>query len=198
MASHIKKAFRRRFLKNGIVEGDCQTSIACGIYQGLYEDEEVQAAADFLVKLLEEKDFHIDCGILGTKYIFSALSENGYSDIAYKLVTNPTMPSYAYWINSGMTTLCEDWEMENSLNHHMFSEVDFWFYKYLGGIHISPSRIFIKPTFLKDLSWVRARHKDIEVYWDKDIIEVKSPSDIILVMNNKEIKLSAGINRLKR
>jgi len=194
LAAKIKKAFRERFINDGIVEGDCQTSIACGIYQGLYEPKEIPAAAAYLAKLVEEKDYHIDCGILGTKYIFTALSDNGYADIAYKMVVNPTMPSYAYWINSGMTTLCEDWEMKSSLNHHMFSEVDFWFYKYLAGIQISPNGLVIKPCFIDGLKWVRAKYKDIEVFWNKEMIEVKAPCNCTLIVRDKKIKLSEGVN----
>lgn len=196
LAIKIRSAFRSKFIKNGVVKGHCQTSIACGIYQGLYEEEEIPAAAAYLAKLVEEKDYHIDCGILGAKYIFSALSENGYADVIYKMVVNPIMPSYAYWIDSGMTTLCEDWNMEFSLNHHMFSEVDFWFYKHLAGIRISPDGLIIKPCFISGLDWVRAKHKDISVFWNKSIIEINSPCDFTFVINNNQIKLSAGIHKI--
>jgi alpha-L-rhamnosidase len=85
------------------------------------EEKEIPAAAAQLAALVRKKGGHLDCGILGTKYIFSAFSENGYAETAYDFVVNPEYPSYAYWINSGMTTLCEDWEMRASLNHHMLS-----------------------------------------------------------------------------
>jgi len=96
LAENVRDAFRAKFIKDGIVMGDCQTSIACGIYQGLYNNDEIPFTVKRLVELIDEKDGHIDCGILGTKYIFSALSDNGYADVDYKMIINPTMPSYAF------------------------------------------------------------------------------------------------------
>ncbi len=192
LAKNIKKAFRDRFIKAGIVLGDNQTSIACGIYQGLYNEDEVPNAAKRLAELVREKDYHIDCGILGTKYIFSALSDNGYADLAYKMVVNPTMPSYAYWMNSGLTTLSEDWEMTMSLNHHMFSEVDMWFYKHLAGITFVDNKLIIKPCFIQELDFVRAHHRDIKVYWDKEKISVEVPCKATLVLNEEIKELVPG------
>ena len=99
----------------------------------MLDEEEVEAAAARLNELVVENGYHIDCGILGNKYIYRALSDFGYGETLYRMVTNPTCPSYAWWMDQGMTTLCEDWEMTISLNHHMYSEVDLWFYPVPGG-----------------------------------------------------------------
>lgn len=192
LAENIRNAFRKRFIKDGIVEGDGQTSIACGIYMGLYNENEIPSAVNRLVELIKEKDFHIDCGMLGTKYIFTALSENGFAEVAYKMVTNPTMPSYAYWINQGMTTLCESWDMENSLNHHMFSEVDMWFYRYIAGIRITEEGLTIKPCFIDGIEWVKARHKDIYVEWNREKITIQVPCCAKLILNDKVHNLKNG------
>jgi alpha-L-rhamnosidase len=205
LAAHIREAFRCRFLRDGIVEGGGQTALACGIYQGLYEAAEILLAAERLARLVEEKGNHIDCGILGTKFIFSALSDNGYAETAYRMVTNPTMPSYAYWINSGMTTLCEDWSMTasydgktTSLNHHMFSEVDMWFYKHLAGIRLTEEGLVIKPCFVDEIAWVKARHRELEVDWDQEGIRIMTPREAILQLEGKRIILAPGEHRLSR
>ena len=115
-----------------------------------------------------DNDYRIDCGILGTKYIFSALADNGYSNVLYKMVTNPKMPSYAYWINNGMTTFCSSWDMTASRNHHMFSEVDMWLYKHIAGIKIKGGEITIRPCFIDEVKWVRQSYEDISVYYDME------------------------------
>ncbi len=199
LAKKVKAAFRAAFIKDGIVKGDNQTGMACAIYQGLYEPEEIPAAAAHLADLVRQKDYHIDCGILGTKYIFSALSENGYADVLYKMVVNPTMPSYAYWINLGISTLCENWEIvhrfngkDNSRNHHMFSEVDMWFYKHLAGIHINENGLLIKPCFIDALSWVKGSHKGISVEWNQTEVRIKSDRPGKLDINGNVVSFEPG------
>lgn len=198
LADNIKKAFRNRFVKDGIVTVKTQTAVACAIYQGLLEPEEIPENARLLNSLLAENNYNTTCGILGNKYIYSALSENGYAESLYKMVTNPNMPSFAYWVMHGMTTLCENWDMSYSQNHHMYSEVDMWFYKHIAGIKISDGgkKIEIAPCFIKELDWVRANHRNISVYWNKEYIEISSDRDFTLTLNNKSKKYPCGKYRI--
>jgi alpha-L-rhamnosidase len=191
LGKNIKTAYRAAFLNTPELEKS-QTFIACGIYNGLNTEVEIPQKAELLNKLVISNEYHIDCGILGTKYIFTALSDNGYCETAYKMVTNPKMPSYAYWINSGMTTLCEDWEMANSLNHHMFSEVDHWFYRHLAGIRITPDSITIKPSFIPQLQWVRAKHRDISVAYGSGKLELTVPRPAKVVIGTEVHEVDKG------
>ena len=198
LAERVRGAFRAKFVRNGLPVPEGQTSLACALTQGLLEPEEEPAAARRLAELVEQNGYHIDCGILGTKYIFRALSDRGYGEVLYKMVTNPTYPSYADWINHGMTTLCEDWEMKNSLNHHMFSEVDLWFYRSLAGIRCDEKELVIAPVFLKELDWVRASHGGITVFWDRTRITVTVPRDATLALGGRRIPLRAGTTTVER
>ncbi len=198
LARQIRKAFRKKFIKNGLPVVEGQTALACVLYQGLLEPEERELAAKRLAALVAQNGFHIDCGILGTKYIFRALSDYGYDEVLYRMVTNPTAPSYAFWIHCGMTTLCENWDMKNSLNHHMFSEVDLWFYRSLAGIRRDEKRLIIAPSFLKEVDWVRAVYREISVYWDQEKITVCVPEPATLQMGQKNIPLSPGKTTILR
>ena len=203
LAGHIKTAYREHFLEEKEWQGS-QTFLSYGIYQGLYEKDEIPGIAARLHALVADNDYHINCGILGTKYIFTALSENGYADTAYRMVTNPSMPSYAYWMNSGMTTLCEQWGFVNkegdydSLNHHMFSEVDYWFYKYLAGIRLEGEKLVIAPCFLEKVKWVKATHGSISVYWDSTSLSVEVPEPAVIIVNGKKQEVEAGNYRFER
>lgn len=141
LVQRIRQAYYRNYILPQAPDMDSQSAIACGIYHGMYEQKDIPAAVNRLVQLIEEDQEHFHTGILGTKAMFTVLTENGYADFLYRMITNPTMPSYAYWIRQGMTTLCEHWNMTASRNYHMFSEVDFWFYKYLAGIQIQREEI---------------------------------------------------------
>ncbi|HJA93119.1 MAG TPA: family 78 glycoside hydrolase catalytic domain [Candidatus Eisenbergiella merdipullorum] len=192
LAVRIRKAFRKKFMSGDIREDKSQTSVACKIYQGLCDPEEIPAAAAHLAELLRHNNYHIDCGILGTKYIFSALSENGYAEELYRMVTNPEMPGYGYWVKQGMTTLCEHWQMKSSLNHHMFSEVDCWFYRFLGGIRISEKGVEICPVFLKELDFVNASHRDIQVFYDRKRLQVTVPCKAKVILNGNVFMVGPG------
>jgi len=111
-------------------------------------------------------DCHVSTGIVGTRYLMDTLTKYGRADLAYRLVTQTTYPSWGYMIQEGATTLWERWEYMagggmNSHNHIMFGSVDAWFYKVLAGINQDPSapgfkRVIIKPHILGDLSYVSA------------------------------------------
>ena len=108
------------------------------------------------------------------------------------MITNPTCPSFAYWIHQGATTLCETWEMDASLNHHMFSEVDLWFYRYLAGIQADGETLTIAPVFVDGIDWVKATYRDISVSWDKENVTVVTPKNAILILDGEEIPLTPG------
>lgn len=197
LADKIKTAWRKKFMCNSHLF-ELQTFLACGIYMKLFNEDECPEMAKRLAGLIKANDYHIDCGTLGTKYIFDALSNYGYAEVLYRMITNPTMPSYAYWINNGQTTLCENWDMHNSRFHHMYSEVDNWFYKHLGGINIKKGNIIIKPCFLNDVERVSVSHRNISVNYDKSSIEIFVPTEATLIMNNKEYVLTPGKSIFKR
>ena len=190
-AKKVKQAWREKFLCDSNLE-KYQTFLACAVYQGLLEGNENTKAAEKLANLVIENDYHIDCGILGTKYIFTVLSEYGYIDVLYKMVTNPTFPSYAYWILQGHTTLCESWNMSQSCNHHMFSEVDHWLYRYVGGIKYTSNGLIIKPVLLKNVSYVKAEHKGIVVIRNKDKVHLILPVEARVIIGNIDKLLPPG------
>ena len=72
------------------------------------------------------------------------LSDNGYADLAFQLVTQTTYPGWGYMVKEGATTMWERWEYltetgMNSQNHIMLGSVDAWFYRFLAGIQIDSS-----------------------------------------------------------
>jgi alpha-L-rhamnosidase len=136
LAANIKKAFREKYFdkKNMKVAGDCQTSTACMIFQGLAEEDEKAALLELLIKQIEELDWHLDFGILGNKYVMHTLGDTGNGSIGFKMLAQRTFPSPKRWIDLGATTLWECWNGGGSHNHHMFSDLSAFMYKYVGGI----------------------------------------------------------------
>lgn len=168
LADEIQTTFIAKFINisTGEVSTPCQTSQACALYHGLAEGALGEKVFAKLVSCVMEKECFIDCGILGTKYILNVLSQFGRTDLAYRMVTKTECPSWGYWIEQGATTLWETWGQTptTSKNHHMFSCISEWFYKYLAGIQydeLQPGfkHIVICPQVVSDLHFVRAEYE---------------------------------------
>jgi alpha-L-rhamnosidase len=52
---------------------------------------------------------HLTTGLIGTKYLFPALSKVDKSDLAFSVATQTTYPSWGYMVENGATTLWEHW-----------------------------------------------------------------------------------------
>ncbi|MCR5457699.1 MAG: glycoside hydrolase family 78 protein [Clostridiales bacterium] len=136
LAQKIKKAFRDSYFdkKTFTVKGDCQTSTAVMLYFGLNEPNEKQGLLDKLVEQIELKDWHLDFGILGCKFVMHSLGDAGLGYIGQRMIAQRTYPGCQEWINRGATTLWECWNGLGSHNHHMFSDLSAFMYKYVAGI----------------------------------------------------------------
>ena len=85
-------------------------------------------------------------GFIGTAWISKALSDNGLSDLAYKVLQNNQYPSWIYAIDQGATSIWErlnGYTVEdgfggnnsmNSFNHYSFGAVGQWMMAYSLGI----------------------------------------------------------------
>jgi alpha-L-rhamnosidase len=176
LAKKIKEAFRKKFFdkENMKIAGDCQTSVACMLYQGLAEEEEKEILLEKLLEKIEEKDFHLDYGILGVKYVMNSLGAAGKGNVGCRMISQKTYPSFKNWLDMGATTLWECWNGGGSHNHHMFSDVSAFMYKYLAGIAPDEKEpgfkhILMRPAFDSELSFVECKHESmygaIECNW---------------------------------
>jgi alpha-L-rhamnosidase len=131
-------------------------------------EDKVKRVVMSLVNAVHANQDHLTTGNLCTKYVLEMLTVYGYGDLAFKIATQETYPSWGYMLANGATTLWERWEPltgsgMNSHNHPMMGSVSSWFHKYLGGINPDPQgpgfkRIVIHPYALGDLTWVRAEY----------------------------------------
>lgn len=140
LANKIKLAFNAKYLDKdkGIYGSGIQTDMSVPLYWKIVPEESVQLVAENLAKRVEADGYHLDVGLLGTKAILNALSENGYSNSAYQVAAQKTYPSWGWWMENGATTLYENWPIDAksdiSMNHIMFGEIGAWLYKSPGGI----------------------------------------------------------------
>lgn len=210
LAQKIREAFIKNFCKeDGSVANSSQTALSCALHQGLALPEMEAAILGKLLTSVEKADNHIDTGIHGAKFLFRALSNGGRADVAYRVATQTTPPSYGAWLPHGATTLWEDWQDGYSRNHVMFGDISAWFYQTLAGLQIDPQRpafkhFFVRPQPVGDLKWVRASHESnygpIAVSWNRDekefrldvTVPVNTTATIFVPAANPESVLESG------
>jgi len=193
-AKEIKDDFNREFLMRTYKyirtsfadRAISQTSNVLPLYLNMVPEEKEKSILNYLIDAIRgHYDYHVDTGIVGTRYIFEVLTDNGYPEIAYKMINQNSFPGYGYMIKEGATTLWERWEKlessgMNSHNHIMLGSVDTWFYKTLAGIKsLTPGweTFRIKPFISEDMNYAQASLNTIKglIYsaWEKNDLNIK-------------------------
>lgn len=128
--------------------------------------------ADMVNRFEHADDFHTSCGLIGQNWIMRTLTDNGRPDLAYRLATDTTYPSFGYMLDHHGTTIWELWDGNTITGRESFNHVmllgDFviWLYQDLAGIETDPSapafkRVIMEPTPVGDLKFVNARYRSI-------------------------------------
>jgi alpha-L-rhamnosidase len=157
-----------------------QTSNALPLYLNMVPAEKKdKVLASLLQSVIRQQDYHVDTGILGTRYILDVLTDNGQAEVAYRMATQKSYPGWGYMLAEGATTLWERWEKltghaMNSQNHIMLGSIDAWFYRVIAGL--SPGlpgwkSVRIRPHILGDLAFAEAKLETVagkvRSAWDK-------------------------------
>ncbi len=163
MAAALRIAWRRAFChSDGIAENE-QTSLGCALYYDLLESSERLGTVELLRKALAAANGRPTFGILGAKWVPRALSQTGYAEEAFALITGKGCPGWAHWLEQGATTLWGNWHGEGSRNHIMFGDISAWMFEYLGGIRPREETpgfeaFTLAPAFIDSLTQVTAQH----------------------------------------
>ncbi|THU32898.1 alpha-rhamnosidase [Niastella caeni] len=213
LATKIRNAINNKYLNaaTGIYGNGVQTELSFPLCWGVVPDTLVSKVAANLAKRVQADSNHLDVGLLGTKSILNALSENGYAELAYTLAARETYPSWGWWIVNGATTLYENWKIDAandiSMNHIMFGEIGAWLYKALGGIKPDAGsagfkHILLQPYFIKSLNQVEVTHESpygtIVSSWKRSgrkivyTVVVPPNSTATLTLGNKVHELVSG------
>ena len=182
--------FKKKYLGNDLmISCQTQTAQAKAIEVGLFTDAEKPQAVHRLVDLIERDNNCFKVGVIGARVLFRVLAENGYAELAYKLITQDGFPSYKYWLDHGATSLWEafhevkedsllrkDGGRMLSLNHHFWGDISAWFYRYVLGIRVNPNDtdadyIEIHPCEIHSISYAEGTYENkngsISVTWNR-------------------------------
>lgn len=172
----VKAAFNRAFVSpDGRIKGNTQTCYALALYLDLLPEDKRQAAVNYLVENIKNRDWHLSTGFVGTRPLLPVLTRFGRNDVAYRLLLQDTFPSWLYPVKHGATTIWERWDSwteergfqdpgMNSFNHYAFGSVGEWLFSTAAGIDTEGpgfKRILIRPRPGGGLTYVKARYNSI-------------------------------------
>ncbi|HEX3075246.1 MAG TPA: family 78 glycoside hydrolase catalytic domain [Lachnospiraceae bacterium] len=147
LSVEVREAFCEEFVTpRGRLTSDTQTAYILALYMDLVPEKYRGRIIELLRKNLECNNYYLKTGFVGTPYICRVLSENGYNDLAYRLLLNEEYPSWLYEIKLGATTIWERWNSlladgtfgelgMNSLNHYTYGSIVEWMYRNMCGIN---------------------------------------------------------------
>ncbi len=186
LAANIKAAFNREFVTaGGRVAGHTQTGYLLALGFDLLPEEKRPLALAQLLDELQEHQWHLSTGFVGTPLLCPVLSRFGRSDVAYRILEQTSYPGWLFSVLQGATTMWERWNSwskdkgfgpvdMNSFNHYAYGAIGEWLYATVGGIDLDPRQpgykhIVIRPTPGGSLTHAKARLESlyglIESHW---------------------------------
>lgn len=187
LATKMKEAYNKKFFNPETAQYGNNTvtanilSLRLGLVPKGYEEK---VFANIVEKTQKDFGGHVSTGVLGIQHLMRGLTEYGRVDMAWKIATNESYPSWGYMVKKGATTIWELWNGDtadpamNSANHVMLlGDLIIWYYEDLAGIKCAPDAIAYKklimaPVFPEGLDRVSATYKsvygEISSAWKKD------------------------------
>ena len=92
--AHIRDAFQKAYVKDdGTIASGSQTSYVVALAMGLVPQKLEAPAVANLVRNVEQHNWHLTTGFLGTPFLLFTLADHGQTQLAYRLLLTETYPS---------------------------------------------------------------------------------------------------------
>ncbi|TDL45259.1 alpha-L-rhamnosidase [Microbacterium oleivorans] len=146
LEGRVRKAFRDEYVAaSGRLVSDSATAYALAICYDLLDKDQRAHAGARLAHLVAKSGYTVSTGFVGTPLVAHALSQTGYVDTAYLLLTEQDCPSFLYPVTQGATTIWERWDAVRpdgtlnstgmtSLNHYALGSIADWMHQTIGGL----------------------------------------------------------------
>ena len=170
----IVEAYNARYLDTarGCYSNNTATANLLPLAFGMVPSERLECKVfDNIVDKIEN-DFggHVATGVVGIQHLMRTLTDHCRGDLALKLATDTTYPSWGYMVKQGATTIWELWNGDtgdpamNSGNHVMLlGDLIIWYYQYLGGL-LSTSgdnSFLLQPHPIEGLDYVNCSYNSV-------------------------------------
>jgi alpha-L-rhamnosidase len=171
----ILTAYNKQFFNadKGCYDNNTVTANILSLECGLVPKGSEQKVIDNIISVTDGPVFngHISTGVLGVQHLMRGLTRHGDVNLAYKIATNDTYPSWGYMMKNNATTIWELWNGNtadpamNSGNHVMLlGDLVVWMYEDLGGIRNEEGstgyhKLMMHPYFPNGLNHVAATYE---------------------------------------
>lgn len=160
-----------------------QTAYALPAAFHLLRPDQNRTCADALTEQIRKDGGHLSIGFPTAPFVLPALFDHGHEDEAYRLLMDPTGPSWLYGVEHGATSVWEQWQAIEedgtirgaSLNHYAYGAVGSFFYRSICGLEpLVPGfrRFRVRPVPGGGLTYAECSHRTpygvIRVRWDLD------------------------------
>lgn len=199
---------------------ECKTQTECALALVFDLSGNKEKTASKLAELVKNNGNKLTTGFIGTPYLLDALSNNGYTDIAYSLLLQEEFPSWLFSVNMGATTVWEHWdsikadgsmwsEDMNSFNHYAYGSVASWMYETIAGIKIDEQNpgfenVILSPKTDDRLTFAEASidtaYGRVSSKWEKaegkTVYEFTVPNKATLILGGKTTELEKGTYKI--
>ncbi len=214
--------------KDGKLKGnEFQTGYVLPLAFDMLDEKTKKLALEHLVDLIKKNNYCIGTGFPGTPYILFVLADNGYQDVAYKMLLNNSKPSWLYNVTIGGTTIWEKFDGMNpdgtakkstdgtdnmiSFNHYASGSVGEFLYTRIAGLRILEAgykKFEVKPVLGGELTYCKAStitpYGEVKINWkiEKNIFEITVSVPFLttchlVLPNGEEKELKYGIHTEK-
>jgi alpha-L-rhamnosidase len=157
----IRKSLHEAFYnaETGIYDKGTQTSYVLPLRLNITEKENRPRIIENFVKQVAKDDDHLTCGFVGMPFLLTELTEIGHGDLAWKIATQETWPSWFDLIfNRKKTVFMEAWDGGHVQMPSLCGSIGAWFYRSLAGIRSETPgfKSFIIAPYTETLDWVKS------------------------------------------
>ena len=171
LAQQVRAAYNKRYWNaeqhcyrsrgdNGELRVYAETPNVLAVAFGMVPDGEAAAVMRSVNDDIVARGNHLGTGVYAGRYIMNLLADYGYANTAYAVAAGTGFPGWGYWLENGLSTMAEGWELSSrSWDHHYWASVSSYFVQSLAGIRpLKPgyAAILIQPVPPKGLEWARA------------------------------------------
>lgn len=196
LAEKVRTALLEKYYeqKSGSFSTGSQTAYAMSLYTGIIPKGDKEKVFNNLIDSIQNNDYALTSGDIGYHFLVRVLSENGRSDVLYKMNNRSDRPGYGYQLKKGATSLTESWAALTNVsnNHMMLGHLMEWFYSGLGGIYqdensVAYKEIIIAPKPVGNIKWVNCSYNSqkglISSKWiideNKFTLNIEIPKDAV-------------------
>jgi alpha-L-rhamnosidase len=145
LSARIKEYFLATYFENGSLTMTTQTCCLLALAFDMIPKESVEDVIATLRRKIEDNNYTLSTGFVGTGILNQTLAKFGLNDLAYSLFLQTADPSWLYSVRQGATTIWERWNSYtketgfgnvgmNSFNHYAYGAVAEWVMSSMIGI----------------------------------------------------------------